>query len=537
MLWESGLQSDGIQIIACPGVSPAEDTLAAVGGKAFNLLKLAASGFPVPPGFVLPTSLCGQWIKKGPPSLADFRSLIAGSLQRLEREAGLGFGDARRPLLVSVRSGAPVSMPGMLDTVLDVGLTRATLPGLQAMTGNPRLAWDCYLRLVASYAQTVQGLDLAPFEKLSRNAAGVADVGKLDTLSLRELVLRHLALFEELTGEPFPDDPFQQLLRSVDAVFRSWNAERAISYRHINRLEGLPGTAVTVQRMVFGNAGPSSGAGVAFTRDPATGEKGLYLDFAFDAQGEDVVSGNRPLTRSSELARILPEVMGALNRTGARLEQVFRDVQDFEFTVEEGQLFLLQTRDAKRSPWAKLKIAVDLVEEGLIKPDEALTRLKGLDLATLVRRRVSESGSAIAAGIPAGMGVATGAVALTAAVAQAQAARGLRAILVRKDISTEDIDGIACAAGVLTALGGRTSHAAVVARELGKVAVIGCGALRFADDGRNCDIAGYHFREGDEITLDGESGRIYAGSLTIEEDRPLRELAVVEGWKKISGEP
>ncbi len=238
MPWESGLQSDGIQIIACPGLLPAEDALAAVGGKAFNLLKLAANGFPVPPGFVLPTALCRQWIEKGPPPPADFRALIAGPLQCLEQAAGLCFGDARKPLLVSVRSGLRVSMPGMLDTVLDVGLTRATLPGLVAMTGNPRLAWDCYLRLVASYAQTVRGLDLAPFEKLSRDAAGAAGVAALDTLSLRELVLRHLALFADLAGEPFPDDPFQQLLapsmpysahgiqsgRSAIAVSTGWKA-------------------------------------------------------------------------------------------------------------------------------------------------------------------------------------------------------------------------------------------------------------------------------------------------------------------------
>jgi pyruvate,orthophosphate dikinase len=486
---------------------------------------------------VLPTSLCERWIKNGPPSPADFRALVAGPLDRLEQAAGLVFGDARKPLLVSVRSGAPVSMPGMLDTVLNIGLTRSTLPGLVALTGNPRLAWDCYLRLIASYAQTVQGLDLRPFEKLSANAAAVAgsqDIAGLDTLALRDLVLRHLELFSDLAGEPFPDDPFQQLVRAVDAVFRSWNAEKAKCYRRINRLEGLPGTAVTVQRMVFGNAGPRSGAGVGFTRDPATGEKGLYLDFAFDAQGEDVVSGRRPLTRATELARLLPEVMVTLDQAGTRLEQAFRDAQDFEFTVEEGQLFMLQTRDAKRSAWARLKIAVDLVQEHLISPNEALLRLKGLDLAAIVRRHVVSSGGAIAKGIPAGIGVASGTVAMTVAQANALAAQGKTVILVRTDITTDDIDGIACAAGVLTARGGRTSHAAVVARELGKVAIVGCGALRVADDDGSCTIAGLHFDQGAEITLDGETGQIYAGTVAIEEERPLQQLAAIDGWSRNS---
>ena len=385
MPWESGLPPDAIQIIEPGGLPPAEDALDAVGGKAFNLLKLAAQGFPVPAGFVLPTSLCASWIADGPPSADAFRALTAGSLDRVERAAGLGFGDAKRPLLVSVRSGAPVSMPGMLDTVLNIGLTRATLPGLIALTGNPRLAWDCYIRLIESYASAVEGLDLAPFDAL----AGKTGTAALDTLSLRDLAQRYLDLFEDLSGKAFPDDPLKQLRAAVSAVFRSWDSERAKSYRRIHALEGLPGTAVTVQRMVYGNAGPRSGAGVGFTRDPATGEKTLYLDFAFDAQGEDVVSGRRSLTPAAELARLLPDVSRALEHTAGQLEQVFRDAQDFEFTVEEGQLFLLQTRAAKRSAWARLKIATDLVREDVIAPKEALRRLEGLDLSAIVRQRVA----------------------------------------------------------------------------------------------------------------------------------------------------
>lgn len=529
------MQPEGVQIIESGGLAPPDEALTAFGGKAFNLLKLAAMGFPVPPGFVLPTTMCANWIANGRPSPEDFRVFVSGPLNRLERAAGLGFGDPRRPLLVSVRSGAPASMPGMLDTVLNIGLTRATVPGLIALTGNPRLVWDCYFRLIVSYATTIHRLDASPFDEVSAAAlttAGVASLTELDTLALRDVVLRFLDLFQDMTGEAFPEDPLDQLLRAVDAVFRSWDSERARSYRRINRLEGLPGTAVTVQRMVYGNAGPKSGAGVGFTRDPSTGEKKLYLDFAFDAQGEDVVAGRRRLTPTTELVRVLPEVSRSLEHIAIKLEETFRDAQDFEFTVEEGELFLLQTRRAKRSAWARLKIAVDLVREGLVGQEEALRRLDGLDLASLVRRRaVSRGGDAIGQGIPAGIGVATGSIALTIDAARTRAAQGEAVILVRNDIATEDIDGIATAGGVLTARGGRTSHAAVVARELGKVAIVGCRDLQLSTDETSCTIAGRLFRNGDRITLDGETGRIYTGIVEVAEERPIEELALVNGWK------
>jgi pyruvate,orthophosphate dikinase len=529
---------DAMQAIepGCP--PPADDDLSLIGGKAFNLIKLASIGLPVPPGFVLPTSLCAGWIAAPRPSRDEFRTLVAGAMNRLETASGLRFGDPRRPLLLAVRSGAAVSMPGMLDTVLDVGLTHGTLPGLVAATGNPRLAWDCYLRLIESYAETVQGLPPEPFREATAHAMAAARAGclaELDTLELRDLVLRHLDIFADAAGEAFPQNPHEQLLRAVDAVFRSWNSERARSYRRINGLDGLAGTAVAVQRMVYGNAGPRSGAGVGFTRDPATGEKSLYLDFAFDAQGEDVVSGRRRLTPAAELDRLMPEVGNSLKALATRLEQTFRDVQDFEFTVEEGQLFVLQTRAAKRSPWARLKIAVDLAGEKLIEPEDALRRLEGLDLSALVRRRVAAGPDAVLAeGVAAGIGVAAGEIALTVADARARAARNRPVILVRGDIATEDIDGISCAQGVLTSRGGRTSHAAVVARELGKVAVVGCGALQISDDEASCAIGGRRFESGSWLTLDGESGRIYAGEVPVREERPSAELAQVAAWKVLS---
>jgi pyruvate,orthophosphate dikinase len=479
--------------------------------------------------------MCQRWISDGPPSEDEFRALVAGPLDRLRNATGLGFGDPRNPLLVSVRSGASVSMPGMLETVLDVGLTHTTLPGLIAATGNPRLAWDCYLRLIRSYAATVEAIPPAPFESAEARAiaaAGAASLAELNTLDLRKLVIEELDIFRDASGEPLPQDCLQQLLCAVDAVFRSWNADKAKRYRCINRLEHLPGTAVTVQRMVYGNAGPHSGAGVGFTRDPATGDKQLYLDFAFDAQGEDVVAGRHSLTPAADLTRLMPEIVRSLNLIAPRLEQIFHDAQDFEFTVEEGRLFLLQARDAKCAPWARLRIAVDLANEGLITPEEALRRIDGLDFSKLVRRHVAaQSGPPVAHGIPAGAGVATGEVAFTGDAVRKFSAQGRAVILVRNDIATEDIDAIASADGVLTARGGRTSHAAVVARELGKVAIVGCRELEISDAGASCTIAGHRFENGAQLTLDGETGNIYSGAVSVVEERPEAELAQLASWR------
>ncbi len=535
---ESGLQPDTILSIG-PGSAPPTDSMRMLlGGKAYNLLRLAAEGFQVPPAFVLPTSMCARWISDGPPPLDEFRALVVAAMSRLEGASGLRFGDTHAPLLVSVRSGAPVSMPGMLDTVLNVGITRATMPGLVGMTGNPRLAWDCYLRLIESYAGAVRGMGPQPFKDAAAKkikSLGAAGLRDIDTLALRDLAFEYLELFSDAAGEPFPDDPFVQLLAATDAVFRSWDSPRARSYRRINGLDGLPGTAVAVQRMVFGNAGPRSGAGVGFTRDPATGERRLYFDFAFDAQGEDVVSGRCRVAAPNETERLLPDAVHSLRNTAERLEKVFGDAQDFEFTIEEGLLYLLQTRDAKRSAWARLKIAVDLAREGLIGKDEALRRVKGLDLGHLTRRCLSGAdGAPIARGVAAGIGVATGAVVFAVDAAREESKSGRKVILVRNDIATEDIDGIASAAGVLTARGGRTSHAAVVAREFGKVAIVGCAALEISPDARSCTIGGRRLNGGDIVTLDGDSGDVYAGAVSVTEKRPEAEILQIEAWKRSS---
>lgn len=517
-----------------PGGLPPSDALKTrAGGKAYNLLKLAALEFPVPVGFVLPTTMCRGWMDTGKPSVAEFKSAYGGTIERLERASGLRFGDFRKPLLVSVRSGAPVSMPGMLDTILNVGLTLNTIPGFIALTGNPRLAWDCYRRLIVSYAESVHGSDAAMFENAASkllSAAGAKLLSELDTLALRTLAHTTMSIFFDVTGSHFPDDPHVQLLNAIDAVFRSWNSERAVSYRRVNSLSDLPGTAVTVQRMVFGNAGADSGAGVGFTRDPATGEKKTYIDFAFDAQGEDVVSGRTHVCTGGELSRFLPQISDSLEEVAAKLERVFGYAQDFEFTVSEGKLYLLQTRDAKCSDWARLKIAVDLVREGLLSTDAACRHLDGLDPYKLVRKRVITKDQPIALGIPAGLSVATGAIALTVKDACAISAAGQSVILVSHDVLTRDIDGIRAANGVLTARGGRTSHAAVIARELGKVAIVGCRDLHIAADERSCTLNGVSFKPGDMVTVDGETGAVYSGEMPIVNETPEEALATFRSW-------
>jgi pyruvate,orthophosphate dikinase len=514
--------------------APAEALLPAVGNKAFNLMRLAALGLPVPPGFVLSTDFCRAFMAAGYRMPGKLPELLAKEIRRVERASGLLFGDRHRPLLVSVRSGAAASMPGMMDTLLNIGLSDRTLPGFIGLTGNPRLAWDCYRRLIQSFAETVQGVAAAPFDAeiaAALDRADAASVSELDTLALRDLVRALLEVYADEVGDPFPQSPSEQLEAAVEAVFLSWKSPRAVEYRRLNGLDGLAGTAVTVQRMVFGNAGGRSGAGVGFTRDPATGEKKLYLDFAANAQGEDVVSGRYGLTRADGLERLMPPIYGELREVVRRLETAFLDVQDFEFTIENGRLYLLQTRRAKRTPWAALRIAIDLVEEGLIAPDRALAQLGAIEIDKLVRRRVRTGETPLARGVPASLGVASGPIALSSPAAEAFAKEGRKPILVREDTVTADIAGMAVAGGILTARGGRTSHAAVVARQLDKVCLVGCEALTVSTDGQSCRIAGQLLHEGDIVTLDGESGDIFRGEIAAVEERPTAALAKVAAWR------
>lgn len=505
---------------------------AEVGNKAWNLMRMAQAGLPVPAAFVLPTT----WQARADAGReAPMRAALADGVALLERATGLGFGAARRPLLVSVRSGAAVSMPGMMETVLDVGLNARTVGGLIRLTGNPRLAWDSFRRLVQGYAEVVAGLPTAPFDALVAAAltqAGAETERELDHRDLRSLTAAMLDCFKARTGADFPADPHEQLAAAAGAVLRSWDAPKAATYRRLNGIGDGGGTAVTVQTMVYGNAGGESGAGVGFTRNPATGERALYFDFQFNAQGEDVVAGRHRMRDNDRLALVLPAVRGRLDDFARALEALFHDAQDFEFTVQSGVLFLLQTRRAKRTGWAALAIAADLVAEGLVKPDEGLALLGGIDLQSVVRTSFAPPVPArLAAAEPASVGVASGAVALDVEAVKRLAAGGGAAILVRRETVTTDIEGMALAAGVLTASGGRTSHAAVVARQLGKVCLVACEALEIDLDRRLCHIGGVTLNEGDMLSLDGNEGAVYAGVLTPVIERPDKTLAAIAAWR------
>ncbi len=525
-----------IFVIAGAGAEPLTADAQAMGFKAYNLARMAAVGLPVPPAFVLGTGFCRTLIKPATDAAPELRELLAVNMRRIEDASGLAFGGARRPLLVSVRSGAQVSMPGMLETLLNVGLTDATLHGLLRMTGNPRLVWDSYRRLVQAFAVIVHGAPAQAFEAAlatSLKQAGAARARELDTRRLTALTQEYLRLHRKLTGEHFPQDPLAQLDMAVRAVFRSWMSPRAIEYRRLHRIDDTTGTAVTVQRMAFGNAGGRSGSGVAFTRNPASGENRLYMDFLFNAQGEDVVSGRYALESAGQLEVVLPQVMEQILRVASVLEGEFKDVQEFEFTVQDGALYLLQTRTGKRTPLAALRIAVEQVRDGIIAPEEALRRLRDVKLDGIEQVRVTPSAEApvLCSATAASVGVAIGAIALDVDKAKSLA-REQPVILVRHETTTDDIGGLAVAAGLLTAVGGRTSHAAVVARQLDKVCLVGCADLSINLAKRTCRIAGRNFAEGDLLCLDANAGQVLAGRPALTIEKPLEYLAEVTRWQE-----
>ena len=507
-----------------------------VGNKAWGLLRMVQAGLPIPPAFVLPTAWCQRTQAADRPAM---RKTLAAGITHLQSATGLGFGASRRPLLVSVRSGGAVSMPGMMETVLNIGLNAETVEALIRLTGNPRLAWDSYRRLVQSYAEVVAYLPTAPFDALVADAlksGEVDDERDLDHRDLRTLTLAMLDCYRTLTGNAFPADPREQLAAAAAAVFRSWDATKAVSYRRLNGIDDKAGTAVTVQTMVFGNAGGESGAGVAFTRNPAIGTNELYFDFQFNAQGEDVVSGRQHLGDKDRLRIVLPAVWTRLNEIRHDLETLFREAEDFEFTVQAGVLFLLQTRRAKRTDWAALAIAVDMVDEGLLTPVEALAHLDGIALNAVVRTSFAPPvPRTLAVAEVASMGVASGVVALDPAAVKRLSSAGTPAIFVRRETVTTDIEGMALAVGILTASGGRTSHAAVVARQLGKVCLVACPGLEINLDSRQCTIGGTVLKEGDFLSLDGNTGAVHLGCLTPVVERPERALAAIASWSDIVG--
>jgi pyruvate,orthophosphate dikinase len=517
-----------------PGAPPAPGGAAEVGNKAWNLMLMAQAGLPVPPAFVLPTSWCGRTRDE------TLHQALAAGIAGLEAATGLQFGGARKPLLVSVRSGGAVSMPGMMETVLDVGMNITTVEALIRATGNPRLAWDSFRRFVQGYAEVVAGLPTAPFDTLVASAMQESEAAterELDHRDLKNLTLAMLGCYRTLIGSTFPSDPHEQLAAAAQAVFRSWDSPKAASYRQLNNISDDAGTAVTVQTMVYGNAGGTSGAGVGFTRNPATGAREFYFDFQFNAQGEDVVAGRHKMRDNERLPLVLPQAWEQLQNTCRTLEALFHDAQDFEFTVQAGTLFLLQTRRAKRTDWAALAIAADMVAEGLLTPQAALRHLDGINLDAISRTSFAPPvPDALAQAQVASIGVASGAVALDSAAVQRFSAAGDAAILVRWETVTADIDGMALATGILTGSGGRTSHAAVVARHMGKVCLVGCPELAIDLDQRECSIGSHVFREGDSLSLDGNTGAVYPGSLTLVTERPASTLAAVETWRQAAPE-
>ncbi len=522
--------------IGCRELEGGEPTVESIGFKAYNLWRMARLGLAVPPAFVLGTEICQRRTRNEPAGDAALGHALDAGLGRLESATGLQFGNPRRPLVVSVRSGAPVSMPGMLETVLDVGLNDATLRGLVRLTGNPRTAWDSYRRLVQSFATVVEGKTARAFDAeagAALRAAGVDDVRALDFREMRSLTERYLDAYEGLVGKPFPQDPRRQLIAATAAVFDSWRAPKAAAYRALNGIDDAMGTAATVQQMVYGNAGAHSGSGVGFTRDPATGERVRYVDFLFNAQGEDVVSGRRAGDGALALGDVLPAVQREIDAASDLLEREFGDMQEFEFTVQEGRLFMLQTRNGKRTPLAAARIGVDMVAEGILTPAAALERVKSLDLARVSRmRRISDGGGVIARGLPAGTGIASGPIALDPSTALELARRGTPPILVRETPATEDIEGLTSSAGLLTVSGARTAHAVVVARQLGKVCVLSCRELAIDAPGARCTIGAEILGAGDVITLDGDRGEVLRGTAKVVVEPAVDLLEAIEGWKR-----
>ncbi|MBD3287092.1 pyruvate, phosphate dikinase, partial [candidate division WOR-3 bacterium] len=519
-----------------------------LGGKGANLAEMTNLGIPVPPGFTITTELCMDYLKTGkyPEGLAEE---VEKGLKHIERSTGKSFGDSANPLLVSVRSGARISMPGMMDTILNLGLNDETVEGLAELTSNPRFAYDSYRRFVQTYGDVVLGVrpqskdDHDPFEVLIDKAKARKKV-KLDTELAAEdwkkLVGSFKQLIKDKTGVTFPEEPRDQLWGAIEAVFRSWDNERAIAYRKLNRISHDWGTAVNVQAMVFGNMGADSGTGVAFTRDPATGENRFYGEYLENAQGEDVVAGVRTPKPIAQLAREMPAIYKKLDSIQRKLERHYKDMQDLEFTVERGRLWMLQTRTGKRTGFAAIRIAVDMVDEKRIGKKEALLRIDPEQLNQLLqpifdrdeKKKAVKEGRVLAKGLPAGPGAATGKVVFNAHDAEERAHKGEKVILARIETSPEDIRGMAAAAGILTQRGGMTSHAALVARQMGKVCVAGCEAIAIDYKQRKMKVAGKTIKEGDFVSIDGTAGEVITGVVTTRPSEVIQVL--VDGSLKPS---
>jgi pyruvate,orthophosphate dikinase len=508
-----------------------------LGGKGANLAEMTNLGLPVPRGFTVTTEACTRYYEDGETIAPEIQEEIMAYVKKLEEMTGKKFGDTEKPLLVSVRSGARASMPGMMDTILNLGLCEQVVEVLAKKSGNPRWAYDCYRRFIQMYSDVVMGVGKKYFEDLideMKEKRGVKQDTELTAEDLRELADMFLKEYKENTGSEFPRDPKEQLMGAVRAVFRSWNNERAIVYRRLNDIPGSWGTAVNVQEMVFGNLGDTSGTGVAFTRNPATGDKALFGEFLLNAQGEDVVAGIRTPQTIEQLRDIMPEVYDEFVAICEKLETHYCDMQDMEFTIEDKKLFMLQTRNGKRTAKAALKIACDLVDEGLIDEKQAVAMIDPKALDSLLHPQFDpnalKKATPIGQGLAASPGAAAGKVVFTADDAKEWAARGEKVILVRHETSPEDIEGMVAAKGILTVRGGMTSHAAVVARGMGTCCVAGCGAIKMDEVNKTFELGGRVFKEGDWISLDGSTGYIYGEAIATTDATISGEFGRIMVW-------
>ena len=506
------------------------------GGKGANLAEMTSLGMPVPQGFTVTTEACTQYYQDGRKINKDILAQIKEKLAELEKMTGKKFGDVKNPLLVSVRSGARVSMPGMMDTILNLGLNDQVVEGLATLTNNPRFAYDSYRRFIQMFSDVVMQQEKSKYERILdkvKEKKGVQFDKDLTADDLKEIVKLFKDLYKKAQGEDFPQDPQVQLIEAVKAVFRSWDNDRANVYRRMHDIPYEWGTAVNVQSMVFGNMGEDSGTGVAFSRNPATGENKLYGEYLMNAQGEDVVAGIRTPLPISTLKKQNPEVYAQFENIAKTLEKHNKDMQDMEFTIEKGKLYMLQTRNGKRTAKAALKVAVDLVKEKMITEQEALMMLDPKQLDALLHPQFDpnalKKAKVIAEALPASPGAASGKICFTAERAK-ELGKKEKVVLVRLETSPEDIEGMAASQGILTARGGMTSHAAVVARGMGTACVAGCSAIKFADDEQSFELAGKKYVEGDVISFDGSTGKIYDGAIATEPATISGEFATIMKW-------
>ncbi len=512
-----------------------------LGGKGFGLVEMTRLGLPVPPGLIIPTYVCREYYRLGrlPDGLMDS---VLEKIKKIEAKVGRKFGSKEKPLLLSVRSGAPVSMPGMMDTILNLGLNDEVVESLAEETGNRRFAYDAYRRLLEIFGRVVLKVPDEKFDEAferCKEKMGVSKDVELPAEALTEIVEEFKEIIREAAGIEFPQDPRKQLEMSVEAVFKSWNNPRAKMYRRMYKISDELGTAVNVQMMVFGNLGWNSGTGVCFTRDPSTGEKRLYGEYLRNAQGEDVVSGVRTPKPIDELKKEFPKIYEQLLKIAETLEKHFKDMQDIEFTIQEGKLYILQTRTGKRTPKAAVKIAVDMVKEGLITKEEAVGRVDLKEVIRLLQPRISSKCDLkpIAKGLNASPGIAIGKVVFKIEDAVKYSRMGEKVILVRPETKPEDIKGVVAAVGVLTSRGGRTSHAAVVTRALGKPAVVGAEAIRIDLENELFKVNNMVVKKLDVITIDGGTGNIYLGEVPLEKPKLSPELREFLEWAIELGKP